>query len=61
MGKKLAGKELEVFRGVLMANYIEIDALAQLLIEKGLITEQEFLIKLKKVQADYQRRQKNAQ
>ena len=35
------------------ANTIQIDSLAQLLIEKGLISEQEFYSKLKEVQAQY--------
>jgi hypothetical protein len=38
---------------LLMANSIQVDALAQLLIEKGIITEDEFARKLKAVQADY--------
>jgi hypothetical protein len=38
-----------------MANSIQVDALAQLLIEKGIITQDEFFDKLKQVQADYQR------
>jgi hypothetical protein len=37
MTKKLAIKEMETIRGVLMSNSIQIDALAQLLIDKGLI------------------------
>ena len=36
------------------ANTIQVDALAQLLIEKGLISEQEFFSKLKQVQAQYE-------
>jgi len=39
-----------------MANSIQVDALAQLLIEKGLITEQEILGKLKQVQMEYEAR-----
>ena len=35
------------------ANTIQVDTLAQLLIEKGLISEQEFYSKLKEVQAQY--------
>jgi hypothetical protein len=56
MTKKLAIKEMETIRGVLMSNAIQIDALAQLLIDKGLITEQEFFAKLKMLHADFQRR-----
>ena len=41
----------------MIANTIQVDALAQLLIEEGLISEQKFLAKLKTVQADYRKRQ----
>jgi hypothetical protein len=60
MTKKLAVKEMVTIREMLMAHSIQVDALAQLLIEKGLITEEEFFLKLKKVQADYLRKQKTA-
>jgi hypothetical protein len=50
---KLDPKELVSFKEMLMANSIQVDAMAQLLIEKGLITEEEFFRKLKAVQADY--------
>ena len=36
------------------ANTIQVDALAQLLIKKGLISEQEFFSKLKQVQLQYE-------
>ena len=35
---------------------IQVDTLAQLMIEKGFISENEFYTKLKQVQADYQSR-----
>ena len=54
MAKKLDPSELVSFKEVLMANAIQIDALCQLLIEKGLITQQESFEKLKQVQTDYQ-------
>ena len=38
---------------LLMSNTIQIDALYQLLIQKGYFTEGEFLSKLKEVQMDY--------
>jgi hypothetical protein len=60
MTKKLAIKEMGTIREMLLANSFQIDALAQLMIEKGLISEQEFLEKLKKVQAAFQRRVKAA-
>jgi hypothetical protein len=56
MARKLDEKELVSFREFLIANSIQVDALAQLLIEKGMITEQEFLAKLKVVQTDYRSR-----
>jgi hypothetical protein len=59
MTKKLAVKEMVTIREMLMAHSIQVDTLAQLLIEKGLITEEEFFLKLKKVQVDYLRKQKN--
>ena len=53
MARKLDDKELVSFEENLRANMIQVDALSQLLIEKGFITEQEFFTKLKQVQADY--------
>ena len=47
MAKKLDDKELATFKEMLMANSIQIDALAQLFLEKGIITEDEFYEKLK--------------
>ena len=54
MAKKLDLAELVSFKELLMANAIQIDALCQLLIDKGLITQEEFFTKLKQVQTDYQ-------
>jgi len=54
MAKKLDPADLVSFKELLMANSIQIDALTQLLIDKGLITQQEFFTKLKQVQTDYQ-------
>ena len=42
------------------ANTIQVDTLAQLLIEKGLISEQEFFTKLKQVQRQYQMQKKKS-
>ncbi len=57
MAQKLDDSELVSFKELLMANSIQTDALAQLLIEKGLITQDEFFTKLKQVQAEYQSKQ----
>ena len=54
MAEKLDDKELVSFEELLRANSIQVDALSQLLIEKGLITEQEFYIKLKQVQGEWE-------
>ena len=51
--EKLNSGELVSYKELLMANVIQLDAVTQLLIEKGLITEEEFYAKLKLVQAEY--------
>jgi len=56
MAEKLDDKELVTFKEMLIANSIQADALSQLLIEKGIITEQEFFVRLKQVQYDYESR-----
>jgi hypothetical protein len=60
MAKKLNPKDLVTFKELLMANSIQVDTLAQLLIEQGVISEQNFVAKLKQVQAEYKRRLGNA-
>jgi mannitol/fructose-specific phosphotransferase system IIA component (Ntr-type) len=54
MATQLDPNELVTFKELLLSNSIQIDAAVQLLIDKGLITEQEFFAKLKQVQAQYQ-------
>ena len=56
MPEKLNDKELVTFEQLLMSNCIQVDAPAQLLIGKGIFTEQEFYAKLKQVQAEYETR-----
>ena len=51
---KLEGQEIVSSQGLLMAQVIQIDTVTQLLIEKGVFTEEEFYSKLKQVQAEYQ-------
>ena len=55
MAQKLDEKELVSFKELLMANSIQVDTLAQLLIEEGIITQEKFFNKLKQVQASYQK------
>ena len=56
MAQKLNDKDLVNFKELLMAKSVQKDALAQLLIEKGLISREEFFKKLKEVQAEYDSR-----
>ena len=60
MAKFLSENELVSFKELLMANSIQVDALVQLLIEQGLISEQSFFQKLKEVQAQYEKRKTHA-
>jgi beta-N-acetylglucosaminidase len=53
MAKKLDDKDTVSFTELLMANSIQVDTLSQLLIEKGIISKEEFFLKLKQVQAEY--------
>ena len=54
MAEKLDDKELLTFKELLITNAIQVDALAKLLIEKGIITEKEFYTKLKQIQTEYE-------
>jgi len=54
MAEKLDPSELVSFKELLMANSMQVDAIAQLLIEKGFFTKEEFFAKLKQVQSQYQ-------
>ncbi|UCH19965.1 MAG: hypothetical protein JSU83_15515 [Deltaproteobacteria bacterium] len=56
MAKKLDDSELVSFKELMMANSIQVDALAQLLIEKCIISQDEFFAKLKQVQTEYNKR-----
>ena len=54
MAEKLDDKDLLTFKEMLMANSVQVDAVCQLLIDKGMITEEAFYSKLKEVQREYQ-------
>jgi hypothetical protein len=54
MAHRLDESEIVSFKELLMANSIQVDALAQLMIKKGFITKEEFFDMLKEVQAEYQ-------
>ena len=57
MAKKLHPKELASFEELLISNSIQIEALTQLLVEKGLINFEEGFGKLKEVQQNYKKSQ----
>ena len=52
MAEQLDQDELVSFRELLISNSIQIDAMAMLLVEKGVITNEEFFAKLKQVQME---------
>ena len=54
MAEQLNPKESERFQELLIANSMLVDSLTKLLIEKGIITNEEFFTKLKQVQMEYQ-------
>ena len=59
MAQKLDPSDIVTFKEFIMANSIQVDDLTQLLIDKGLITQEEFIAKLKQVQAEYQSRKRS--
>ena len=59
MAEKLDPKEVVSFKELLIAGMIENQAIIQLLIEKGIITKEEYFSKLKDVKRQYDERQKN--
>ena len=54
MAKQLNDREVVQTDELLMAQMIQIDTISKLLIEKGIISEEEFFTKPKQVQAEYQ-------
>ena len=51
MAQQLSPEELANFKKRLISNMIKIQTIAQLLFEKGIITQGEYDVKLKQVQA----------
>ena len=56
MSEQFDAKELTSFKELLIANTIQVDTICRLLMEKGIISEEEFYSKLKEVQAEYNKR-----
>jgi hypothetical protein len=59
MAKKLNPQEIVTYKELLIMSMIESQTIVQLLIEKGIITKDEYFAKLKEVQIQYEERQKN--
>ena len=57
MAEKLDPKELVTFKELLISNSIQIEALTQLLVEKGIFTFEEIFEKLKEVKQNYKKPQ----
>jgi len=57
MAENFDPKELVRFQEILTANSIMIETLTQLLMEKGIFSNEEFFTKLKNVGTDYQKRE----
>ncbi len=53
MAEQLDPDELVSFRELLISNTIQLDVVTRVLIEKGIISDDEFFVKLKKVQMEY--------
>jgi len=53
MAEKLDPNEQVNFKELLMANSMQVDAIAQLLIKKGIFTKEEFFDMLKQVKGEY--------
>ena len=60
MAKSQLDNDLVTFKELQLANSIQVDALVQLLVEEGLISEQRFFQKMKEVQAQYEQRKSHA-
>ena len=57
MSDNYDNSDLATLKELVIASSIQIDALGRLLIEKGIITEDEFFNKRTKIYAEYQRTQ----
>jgi hypothetical protein len=56
MADGIDANEMTTFKDLLLANSLQVDAVAQLLIEKGIFTKDEFFDMLKRVQIEYEKK-----
>ena len=54
MAEKLGEKELVTQQELLMSQVFQLDAVTRLLIKKGIFTESELFVELKKIQQEYE-------
>ena len=57
MAQKLDQDELVSFRELLISNTIQLDVVTRVIIEKGIITDEKFFVKLKQVQMEYKNKE----
>ena len=55
MAEKPGPNELVDFKELLIVNSMQVDVMAQLLIQKGIFSQEEFFTMLKQVQMEYQK------
>ncbi len=56
MAENFDSNEMSTFKDLLLANSLQIDAVAQLLIEKGVFSKDEFFDMLKRIQSEYEKK-----
>ena len=56
MAESFEANEMSTFKDLLLANSLQIDAVAQLLIEKGVFSKDEFFDMLKRIQNEYEKK-----
>ena len=56
MAENFDSNEMSTFKDLLLANSLQIDAVAQLMIEKGIFSKDEFFDMLKRIQTEYEKK-----
>jgi len=59
MAEKLDPRKQANFEELLMINVVQLDAVTELLIDKGVFTDEELLAKLKQVSSQYKTKREN--